>query len=115
MPAPIRSFRPLALAVPLLALVPLLAGVPAVAADPISGTATLATSKLQVTYGGHISLTGSVTSALACQGGREVDLQGREPGDPSWTVLAVHTTASDGTFGFYRQPEHTSSYRVRLP
>ena len=115
MPARIRRFRLLALAGPLLALVPLLSGVPAVAADPVSGTASLAVSKPQVTYGGHIGLTGSVASDPSCQGGREVDLKGREPGDPSWSVLAVHTTASDGTFGFYRQPEHTSSYRVRLP
>ena len=52
MPARIRRFRLLALAGPLLALVPLLSGVPAVAADPVSGTASLAVSKAQVTYGG---------------------------------------------------------------
>src|SRR2546430_6803621 len=114
MPARIRRFRLLALAGPLLALVPLLSGVPAVAADPVSGTASLAVSKPQVTYGGHIGVTGSVASDPSCQGGREVDLQGREPGDPSWTVLAAHPTASDGTFGFHRPPEHTSPHPGRL-
>ena len=60
MPARIRRFRLLALAGPLLALVPLLSGVPAVAADPVSGTASLAVSKPQVIYGGHVSLIGRV-------------------------------------------------------
>jgi D-alanyl-D-alanine carboxypeptidase/D-alanyl-D-alanine-endopeptidase (penicillin-binding protein 4) len=94
----------------------LLAGLPAVAAAPVSGTATLALSKPEIVYGGHVSLTGAVSSTNSdCEGGREVDLQGREPGEPSWVVLSVKDTNTDGTFGFYRQPQHTSRYRVVLP
>src|SRR5438128_2195039 len=112
MPARIRR---LALAPPLLAIAFLLSGLPAAAADPISGTATLAVSKGEVTFGGHITLSGAVTSDPVCEGGREVDLQGRGPGESSWTILRVHTTNPDGSFGFYLQPEHSSSYRALLP
>ena len=115
MPAGMRRCRRLAVTLPVLALVQVLAGVPAAASGPISGTASLDVSKHQVVYGGHISLTGTLTTDPSCRGGRLADLQAREPGTSTWTVLATHTTASDGTFGFYRQPEHTSSYRVRLP
>jgi serine-type D-Ala-D-Ala carboxypeptidase/endopeptidase (penicillin-binding protein 4) len=112
MPARIRR---LSLAAPLLAMAFLLSGLPAVAAAPISGTVSLAVSKPEIVYGGHIRLTGGIDSDPICQGGREVDLQGRQPGESSWAVLAVHDTASNGSFGFYLQPEHTSSYRAIVP
>jgi D-alanyl-D-alanine carboxypeptidase/D-alanyl-D-alanine-endopeptidase (penicillin-binding protein 4) len=114
MPARIRR---LSLAAPLLAMGLLLSGLPAVAAAPVPGTATLAVSKQVIVYGGHITLTGAVTSSDAgCEGARPVNLQGREPGQASWFVLKGKNTNQDGTYVFaYRQPAHTSWYRVVLP
>jgi D-alanyl-D-alanine carboxypeptidase/D-alanyl-D-alanine-endopeptidase (penicillin-binding protein 4) len=57
-----------------------------------------------------------VTSAdPGCVAGRPADLQGREPGQSSWTVLKSKSTGNDGSFSFWRRPAHTSSYRVVLP
>src|SRR5436190_8582468 len=89
----------------------------AVAAGPVqSGSATLAASSNQITFGGFVRLTGAVQSGdPACEADRQVQLQGKQPGQSSWTVLATKNTASDGTFGFYRKPQCSSSYRALLP
>jgi D-alanyl-D-alanine carboxypeptidase len=88
----------------------------AVAEGPVqSGSATLAASSGQITFGGFVRLTGTVQSDPACQGDRPVQLQGQQAGQTVWTVLASHATASDGTFSFYRKPTFSSSYQVYLP
>ncbi len=88
----------------------------AVAAGPVqAGSASLAASSGQITFGGFVRLTGAVQSDPACQADRLVQLQGQQPGQTAWTELASKTTASDGTFSFYRKPQFSSSYQVYLP
>jgi D-alanyl-D-alanine carboxypeptidase len=88
----------------------------AVASGPVHpGSATLAASSGQITYGGFVRLTGAIQSDPTCVGDRQIQLQGQQPGQSAWTVLATKTTASDGTFSFYRKPQFSSSYQVYLP
>ena len=110
-----RLRRLLTLGPPIVALALLVAGVPAAAAGTTPGTATLAGSRPEIVYGGAVRFTGQVSSDPACEGGRPVQLQGREPGQTAWTTLRSKTTATDGTFSFSRRPLHSSSYRAVLP
>jgi D-alanyl-D-alanine carboxypeptidase/D-alanyl-D-alanine-endopeptidase (penicillin-binding protein 4) len=79
------------------------------------GSASLAASSGQITYGGFVRLTGAVQSDPSCVADREVQLQGQHPGETTWAVLATKTTAADGTFSFYRKPQFSSSYQAYLP
>ena len=100
---------------PLVALALLVAGVPASAAGTTAGSATLTGSPAEEVYGKALLLAGQVTSDPACEGGRPVRLQGREPGRAAWTSLASKTTGTAGTFSFRRRPAHSGSYRAVLP
>jgi D-alanyl-D-alanine carboxypeptidase len=113
--APSRLRHVAVLLPPLVAVALLLPGLAAVASAPVDGTATLAVSRPEIVYGGAIRLTGAVQSGEGCVSGRQVRLQGREPGQAGFTFLKKGTTAGDGSFGFWRRPEHTSDYRAFLP
>lgn len=85
------------------------------AAEPtVPGTATLAASRAQVTYGGWVQFTGALDAAAPCEAGREVRLRAIEAGG-AWTRLKVHSTDDAGRFSFFLRPRHSSSYDVWLP
>src|SRR4051794_26927307 len=80
------------------------------AADPsVPGTATLAASRPQVTYGGWVRFTGAVDADAPCETGREVRLRALEPG-AAWQRRKVGTTDDAGGFSFFVRPEHSARY-----
>src|SRR5438093_12716892 len=74
----------------------------AVASGPTQpGSATLAASSTQITYGGFVRLTGGIQSSdQDCMAGRQVELQAQHPGEVAWTAVVAKSTAADGTFSF---------------
>ncbi len=86
------------------------------AAEPsIPGSATLQSSKAQVTFGGWVRLSGRVSSSGSCRDPREVRLRSQQPGTTTWIVIKPKQTAADGTFSFSVKPEHSARYDVYLP
>ncbi|MDP9341996.1 MAG: D-alanyl-D-alanine carboxypeptidase [Actinomycetota bacterium] len=88
----------------------------AVASGPVQpGSASLTASSGQIRFGGFVRLTGAIQSDPSCVADRQAQLQGQQPGQTTWTVLATKTTAADGSFAFYQKPQFSSSYQVSLP
>jgi D-alanyl-D-alanine carboxypeptidase/D-alanyl-D-alanine-endopeptidase (penicillin-binding protein 4) len=86
------------------------------AAEPsIPGSATLQSSKPQVTFGGSVRFSGTLSSTGSCRDPREVRLRSQAPGTTTWTPIKTGQTAQAGTFSFGIQPQHSARYDVYLP
>src|SRR5438046_426524 len=70
----------------------------AVASGPTQpGSATLAASSSQITFGGFVRLAGGIQSSDPdCMAGRQVQLQAQQPGEAAWAAVVSKTTAADG-------------------
>jgi serine-type D-Ala-D-Ala carboxypeptidase/endopeptidase (penicillin-binding protein 4) len=108
-PTPSRLSLVLAVAVVLVG-VPL-AGI--AAADPV----TLAASRSTMTFGGAVTLSGTVTTGVqACDDGRTVQLAWRATDATTWTVVDTRTTdPADGSFSFSNGQDENGRFRAQLP
>jgi subtilisin family serine protease len=82
------------------------------------GTAvSIATNTTAVTYGGNVTVTGTITrtdshTALA---GVAVHLFGRRKGTSTWTLFGTVTSSSTGTLSFVHKPAWSLDYMWQFP
>jgi D-alanyl-D-alanine carboxypeptidase/D-alanyl-D-alanine-endopeptidase (penicillin-binding protein 4) len=87
--------------------------VPAALAAP--GSAEIVASSRAVTFGDHVTISGTATAEAGCVAGRAVQLEWRPADSAAFTTVGQGTTAGDGTFSFDQSQRYSGWFRATLP